>query len=85
MDKLTKLNHGERKALETIVDGCDEIDGWGFHRPSLVMDDLVRELGNPHVVGGYLRDLIDKDLIEFDTIDDTIWVSPEVYEEVLGA
>lgn len=79
---MINLNENEEKMLRAICEGCDEIDGWGFHRPSMVVQDLIKLFDyKAKVAGGYLRDLIDKDLIEFDRYDDTIWVRPEVYSE----
>lgn len=81
---MKKLNENETKVLRTICEGCDEIDGWGFHRPSMLMVDVMREFdgveNKGQVVGGYIRDLMDKNLIEFNAIDDEVWVSPDVYE-----
>ena len=78
------LNENEVKVLRAICAGCDDIDGWGFHRPSMMMVDVMGEFdgvkNQGQVVGGYIRDLIDKGLIEFNAYDDEVWVRPEVFE-----
>lgn len=82
---MENLNKNEAKVLRAICEGCDEIDGWGFHRPSMMMRDVlqvferVENLGQ--VAGGYVRDLIEKDLIEFNAYDDEVWVRPEVFSQ----
>lgn len=82
---MTKLNENEAKVLRAICEGCDEIDGWGFHRPSMMMVDVMKAFegskNQGQVVGGYIRDLIEKDLIEFNAYDDEIWVRPEIFEQ----
>lgn len=76
------LNKNEEKMLRAICEDCDDIDGWGFNRPSMCVQKLIELFDyKAKVAGGYLRDLIDKDLIEFDRYEDTIWVRPEVYAE----
>lgn len=77
-----KLNKNEVKALSVICADCDELDGWGFTRPSMVIDSLAEAFNNNYrVMGGYLKDLIDKNLIDYNTFDDELWVYPEYFEQ----
>lgn len=86
---MTNLNDKERKVLSAICNDCDELDGWGFTRPSGMMVALARSLGNEfgngsewgNRIGGYITDLIKKNLIELDLREDEVWVSPEVFEQ----
>lgn len=76
------LNENERKAMTAICDDCDDLDGWGFDRPSDMMLALLDAFdGNPHRAGGYLKDLIDKGLVEIEPYEDEVWINPDVFEE----
>lgn len=81
--KNMNLNENEAKVLSAICAGCDDLDGWGFNRPSMMMVDLVHAFEGTEnwgqVIGAYLKDLIDKGVIEFDAHEDEVWVDPEVY------
>lgn len=80
-ETIKNLNENERRAMRVICSDCDEIDGYGFTRPIDMVIALVNEFKNGNVAGGYITDLIDKNLIEVDVHDDTVWVEPDVYEE----
>ncbi len=69
----------EAVALEAICADCDEIDGWGFNRPSDAFVAVLEKLDDAEVANETLHSLMEKDLIEVDLIDDTLWVRPVVY------
>lgn len=78
----TKMNENEVKALKAICNDYDEIDGYGFTRPADMAWALFEAFDhNGQVAGGYITSLVDKGLIELDMVDNTVWVSPEVYEQ----
>lgn len=78
---MTKLNENENKALSAICDDCDELDGYGFTRVGDALIALIGVFGDPKVAGGYITDLIKKNLIEFDLHEDEVWVNPDVFEQ----
>lgn len=74
------LNENERKAMRAICWDCDDIDGYGFTRPADMVLAVTAEFdNNGQVAGGYIRDLIEKNLI--DMTDDEVWVEPDVFAE----
>jgi hypothetical protein len=78
-----KLNWNETIAIRTICDDCDELDGYGFNRPSDVVEALMEalDLPNKKAAGAYMTDLEKKGLIDINTYDDEIWVNPDVFEK----
>ena len=78
--EMTNLNDNERKALGAICADCDELDGWGFTRIADMILAVMREFDNGQVVGGYISDLMKKNLIDVDAKEDEVWVSPKVFE-----
>lgn len=79
---MKNLNENEAKALRAICDDCDELDGWGFTRISpMVLAVMAAFDNNGQVAGGYIRDLMDKNLIEADAHEDTVWIEPDVFAE----
>lgn len=77
---MKHLNENEVRAMKAICADCDELDGYGFTRPTDMVVALAKEFGNGQVAGGYLADLMEKNLIEVDVFDDTVWVEPDVFE-----
>lgn len=75
-----KAKSMETLAMEVICANCDEIDGYGFTRPVSMVMALVDVFQDGFEVGRQVKKLIDKNLIEVDVIDDTVWVEPEVYK-----
>lgn len=75
------MNENERMAMEAICADCDELDGWGFTRPTDMVVALVKKFNDGNVVGGYIADLMHKNMIDVDVMDDTVWVSPEIFAE----
>ena len=74
------MNDNETKAIRAICDDCDELDGWGFTRPGHMVAALLKVFRSGEVAGGYIRDLMDKNVIDVDFRDDTVWVRPEIFE-----
>lgn len=77
--KKHNLNENETLAMEAICADCDDIDGYGFTRPASMVLALVKVFHNGYTAGGYIADLMEKNLIEVDVLDDTVWVDHEVY------
>ena len=85
---MAKLNENERKVLSAICNDCDELDGWGFTRPSGMMVALMRNLGEEFgsgakkgmSIGAYVSDLMKKNLVDLDLQEDEVWVRPDVFE-----
>lgn len=75
---MKNLNENETKALEAICADCDEIDGWGFNRPSDAYEAVANEIGAYDALS-VLYSLEEKGAIELCLIDDTLWVRQEVY------
>lgn len=76
-----KLNENERKALDIILDTCDDIGEDYFTR----MEDIVMPLlkafdWNGQVVGGYITDLMKKGFLDEEPDDFYgmgLWVNAE--------
>lgn len=78
--KNMNLNENEKKALAAIVATCDNLDGDLFTRWSDLMNAVIKAFDmNGQVAGGYVKDLLDKGIIEPDEDDDTygtgVWVN----------
>lgn len=82
MSETTKsLNENERKALGAIIDTCDEIDGEGFTRQVPMMLAVMKVFdNNGQRAGGYIADLINKNLIMIEPTEDEVWVMKEAME-----
>ena len=78
-ETIKSLNENERKALTIICKDCDNIDGEGYTTTVDAMVALMREFENGQAVGGYLADLMDKGLIDYEKADNTLWVDKEVF------
>lgn len=78
-ETIKSLNEYERKALTIICKDCDDIDGEGYTTTVDAMVALMREFENGQSVGGYLADLMDKGLIDYDKVDHALWVGKEVF------
>ena len=76
---MANLNENERKALEIICADCDEIEGEGFTRLTDVMIELVKHFKNGQVVGGYITDLMNRNLIMVEPSENEVWVGAEAY------
>ena len=76
--EMTNLTNIERKAMEIICNDCDELDGWGFTRPSDACEVVAKEIGQFDAIKVMSR-LHAMDLLDICTIDDTLWVKPEVF------
>lgn len=77
---MKTLTTKEQVTFEHICEDCDELDGWGFTRPSFLfageapngaeaMKNLVTNMVS----------LDDKGYIEFNFVEDEIWVNPELF------
>lgn len=78
-EAIKNLSENERRAMSAICADCDEIDDWGFDRPSDAYAAAFGEFNSDKVTSDTLNSLMEKDVIEIDLIDDTLWVKPEVY------
>lgn len=78
-ETIKSLNENERKALAIICKDCDDIEGEGFTTTVDAIVALMGEFENGQSVGGYLADLMDKGLIAYDKVDNTLWVDKEVF------
>ena len=62
---MTNLNENERKALNAIIDTCDDLDGDLFTRMTDAMLAVMEAFDwNGHVAGGYMASLIKKGYLE---------------------
>lgn len=78
---MTNLNDNETKAMRAICTDCDEIDGWGFTRIGEMVIAIANVFdGNFQRAGAYLKDILDKGLIDMCVEDNEVWVEPEVFE-----
>ena len=77
---MTKLNANERRALNVIIDTCDDLDRDLFTRLIDAAQALMDAFdGNGQVAGGYIADLMKKgylDLEEDDFYGAGLWVNP---------
>lgn len=78
---MKNLNKNERIAIEAICADCDDLDGWGFTRLWDMCEAVAEAFENNYQrAGGYVKALMDKNLIEVNKEEDEVWVSPDVYE-----
>lgn len=61
---IESLNENERKALEAIVETCDDIDGDLFTRRNDAVLALVKLFKDGFRAGGYYIDLLNKGYID---------------------
>ena len=75
----TELNENEKRALNAIIETCDDLDGELFTRVTDAGTAVLEEFDyNGHVAGGYITDLINKGFIEIEEDDfygDGMWVN----------
>ena len=67
-------------AMEAIASDCDEIEGWGFTRPSEVVGVVGDAIGGELEAIKAISRLNTMNVIDICVIDDTLWVRPEVFE-----
>lgn len=75
---MKRLNENERRALDVIVETCDDLDGDLFTRMSDVVLALVGVFHDGKVAGGYIADLIRKGYLDVEPDDfygDGVWVN----------
>lgn len=75
---MKNLNENERRALDVIIETCDDLDGDLFTRLQDIVLALIKEFGDGHAVGGYITQLQKKGFIDFDDDDGYgvgIWVN----------
>ena len=71
----------DRMAMEAIASDCDEIDGWGFTRPSEVIGVVGDAIGGELEAIKSISRLNAMNLIDICTIDNTLWMRPEIFEQ----
>lgn len=76
---MRNLNENEIKAMNAILETCDDIYGEYFTRQKDAIKALIKVFGDAKVAGGYFTDLSDKGFLEIDDEDDFygtgIWVN----------
>lgn len=79
MQEMKSLNANETKALNAILEDCDDIEGEYFTRQKDAIKALTKVFGDAKVAGGYFTDLSDKGFLAIDDEDDFygtgIWVN----------
>lgn len=66
---MNKLNENETKALNAIIDTCDDLDGYLFTRLTDAIVALCALFGDGHVAGGYYASLLDKGYLSLEPDD----------------
>ena len=76
---MTTLTKGESRALNLIIDTCDDLDDYLFTRREDAIAALVDHYGDAQVAGGYYTNLLKKGYIEEEGDDGYgvgVWVNP---------
>lgn len=76
---MKNLNENERKALDAIIETCDDLDGDLFTRKEDAAMAVLKAFDyNGQVAGGYISQLIDKGYLDFEEDDGYgigVWVN----------
>ena len=74
---MHNLNENEIKAMNAILETCDDIDGEYFTRLGDAVLALVKTFGNGNVAGGYFTALENKGVLEMDedSCGPCLWVN----------
>lgn len=77
MKKVNNLNENEIKAINAILETCDDIDGEYFTRIDDAIMALVKVFGNGNIAGGYFTALENKGVFETDedSCGPCLWVN----------